>query len=39
MAVDPKGQVTHGLIRRVQEHSVALACHMGIDDENLDQRH
>jgi putative nucleotidyltransferase with HDIG domain len=35
MAVDAKDQVTHGHIRRVQEHSVALARHMGVDDENL----
>jgi putative nucleotidyltransferase with HDIG domain len=35
MAVDAKDQVTHGHIRRVQEHSVDLARHMGVDDENL----
>jgi putative nucleotidyltransferase with HDIG domain len=35
MAVDAKDQVTHGHIRRVQERSVALARHMGVDDENL----
>ena len=35
MAVDAKDQVTHGHIRRVQEDSVALARHIGVDDENL----
>ena len=35
MAVDAKDQVTHGHIRRVQEHSVDLARHMGVDDDNL----
>ena len=35
MAIDAKDQVTHGHIRRVQEHSVSLARHMGVDDENL----
>jgi len=35
MAVDAKDQVTHGHIRRVQERSVALARHMGVDDEYL----
>ena len=35
MAIDAKDQVTHGHIRRVQEYSVALAQHMGVDDEKL----
>ena len=35
MAIDAKDQVTHGHIRRVQEHSVALARQMGVNDENL----
>ena len=35
MAVDAKDQVTHGHIRRVQEHSEDLARHMGGDDDNL----
>ncbi len=35
MAVDAKDQVTHGHIRRVQEHSVALAQSMGVNDKNL----
>ncbi len=35
MAIDAKDQVTHGHIRRVQEHSVSLARHMGVNDENL----
>jgi putative nucleotidyltransferase with HDIG domain len=35
MAIDAKDQVTHGHIRRVQEHSVSLARHMGVNDELL----
>jgi putative nucleotidyltransferase with HDIG domain len=35
MAIDAKDQVTHGHIRRVQEHSVSLAHHMGVNDETL----
>jgi putative nucleotidyltransferase with HDIG domain len=35
MAIDAKDQVTHGHIRRVQEHSVALARQMGVKDETL----
>ena len=35
MAIDAKDQVTHGHIRRVQEHSVSLARHMGVDDKKL----
>jgi putative nucleotidyltransferase with HDIG domain len=37
MAIDAKDQVTHGHIRRVQEHSVSLARHMRVDDDNLIQ--
>jgi putative nucleotidyltransferase with HDIG domain len=35
MAIDAKDQVTHGHIRRVQQHSVSLARHMGVHDELL----
>jgi len=35
MAIDAKDQVTHGHIRRVQEHSVSLARHLGVKDERL----
>jgi putative nucleotidyltransferase with HDIG domain len=35
MAIDAKDQITHGHIRRVQEHSVALARSMGINDDHL----
>lgn len=35
MAIDAKDQVTHGHIRRVQEHSVSLAHQMGVKDETL----
>ena len=35
MAVDAKDQVTHGHIRRVQEHSVLLARSLGVVDEGL----
>lgn len=35
MAIDAKDQVTHGHIRRVQEHSVALARHLGVNDDRL----
>ena len=37
MAIDAKDQVTHGHIRRVQEHSVSLARHLGVKDERLIQ--
>jgi HD-GYP domain-containing protein (c-di-GMP phosphodiesterase class II) len=35
MAIDVKDQLTHGHIRRVQEHSVSLAQYMGVRDEHL----
>jgi putative nucleotidyltransferase with HDIG domain len=35
MAIDAKDQVTHGHIRRVQEHAVALAGSLGIKDQLL----
>jgi putative nucleotidyltransferase with HDIG domain len=35
MAVDAKDQTTHGHIRRVQAHAVALAKALGIDDSSL----
>ena len=35
MAIDAKDQVTHGHIRRVQDHSVSLARHLGVNDERL----
>lgn len=35
MAIDAQDQITHGHIRRVQEHFVSLARHMHVDDEDL----
>jgi putative nucleotidyltransferase with HDIG domain len=35
MAIDAKDQVTHGHIRRVQEHSVSLARYLGVNDASL----
>jgi len=35
MAIDAKDQVTHGHIRRVQEHSVSLARYLGVNDISL----
>jgi putative nucleotidyltransferase with HDIG domain len=35
MAIDAKDQVTHGHIRRVQDHSVCLARHLGVNDDRL----
>jgi HD-GYP domain-containing protein (c-di-GMP phosphodiesterase class II) len=35
MAIDAKDQITHGHIRRVQEHSVTLARQMGVNEEHL----
>jgi putative nucleotidyltransferase with HDIG domain len=35
MAIDAKDQVTHGHIRRVQEYSVELALHLGVNDKKL----
>jgi putative nucleotidyltransferase with HDIG domain len=35
MAIDAKDQVTHGHIRRVQDHSVCLARHLGVKDVRL----
>jgi putative nucleotidyltransferase with HDIG domain len=37
MAIDAKDQVTHGHIRRVQQHSVSLARYVGVNDERLIQ--
>ena len=33
-AIDAKDQVTHGHIRRVQRHTLALAMELGLKDEN-----
>lgn len=33
LAIDAKDQVTHGHIRRVQRHTMALAKHLGVNDE------
>jgi putative nucleotidyltransferase with HDIG domain len=35
MAIDAKDQITHGHIRRVQEQSISLARHMGVNDDHL----
>jgi diguanylate cyclase (GGDEF)-like protein/putative nucleotidyltransferase with HDIG domain len=35
MAIDAKDQVTHGHIRRVQQHAMGLAREIGVRDENL----
>jgi putative nucleotidyltransferase with HDIG domain len=35
MAIDAKDQVTHGHIRRVQQHATTLARHVGVNDDKL----